>query len=364
MSNSIQQIFSFFKEDFLKLPDLSWQQIKVLNHITACRTPNMGGFLSSCPDCGTYTPLFHSCSDRHCPVCQSSRQEAWAETLHAQTLPVPYYHLVFTIPSQLRPLFLRHPKFCLDALFSAASQAILSLAASKRFLRFSPGFTAVLHTWGQTLQFHPHLHVLIPAGGLSASGASFIHAPKNFFLPAKALSKVFRGLLLSLLDSAFSLEPSFKQLLSGLSFHVHLQKPLDSPSHVVRYLARYSHRTAISASRIQSFDPASGMVTFSYKDYRDGGAHKLMTLHGLEFMRRFFQHVLPKGFVRIRHYGFLAVRVKARMLARCFSLLGKAMPPLPQQKPLTIRCRVCGKALVFRELSPSLMQFYLSLGGT
>lgn len=364
MSNSIQQIFSFFKEDFLKLPSLSWQQIKVLNHITACRTPKMGGFLSSCPDCGTYTPLFHSCSDRHCPVCQSSRQEAWAHQLHSQTLPVPYYHLVFTVPSQLRPLFLCHPRLCLDALFSSASQAISSLAASKRFLGFSPGFTAVLHTWGQTLQFHPHLHVLIPAGGLSASGSSFVHAPKDFFLPAKALSKVFRGLLLSQLFSAFSLEPSFRQLLSGLAFHVHLQKPLASPSHVVRYLARYSHRTAISASRIQSFDPLSGMVTFSYKDYRDGGAQKFMTLHGLEFMRRFFQHVLPKGFVRIRHYGFLAPRVKARRLARCFSLLGKAMPPLLRPQRLAIRCRVCGKELVFRELSPSLMRFYLSLNST
>ena len=274
MSSSIQSIFTFFKRDFLNQFDLSYHQYKVLNHISSCRTPALGGFISTCETCSTSVPLFHSCRDRHCPVCQSQKQAAWAEKQMSDSLPVKYFHIVFTIPESLNSLFLKNQKECYSILFQSASEAILSLSASKKFLGFTPGFTAVLHTWGQTLQYHPHLHVMIPAGGLSSDNRSFLLSSGSFFLPVKVLSSVFRGILVKYLKQMFTLSEGFIKVLYDKPFVINIQKPFDSPSNVIKYLARYTHKVAISDSRIESFNKDTGMVTFSYKDNRDGGKQK------------------------------------------------------------------------------------------
>ena len=346
MSSSIQSIFTFFKRDFVNSYDLSYRQYKVLNHITSCRTPALGGFISTCDSCNTSVPLFHSCRDRHCPVCQSSNQAAWAEKQMESSLPVKYFHIVFTLPDSLNSLFLRNQKECYSILFQSASEAILELSASKKFLGFNPGFTAVLHTWGQTLQYHPHLHIMIPAGGLSPDNRRFLCSSGSFFLPVKVLSSVFRGIFVKYLKQQFSLSEDFIRSLYEKPFVINIEKPFDSPSNVIKYLARYTHKVAISDSRIESFEQDTGMVTFYYKDNRDGGKQKSMTLHGLEFMRRFFLHVLPARFMKIRHYGFLGNHNKLSRLNLCRRFLHapQRIPESPA-KSADRRCKVCGSIL-------------------
>jgi len=346
LSSSIQAIVSFFKGDFVNRYNLSYRQFKVLNHISSCRTPALGGFISTCESCGTAVPLFHSCRDRHCPVCQSSKQAAWAEKQMSNSLPVKYFHIVFTLPDSLNTLLLANQKTCYTMLFKAASEAVLSLSASKKFLGFTPGFTAVLHTWGQTLQYHPHLHVIIPAGGLSPDGHRFILSSDKFFLPVKVLSSVFRGIFVKYLKRQFSLSQGFIRSLYEKPFVINIKRPFDSPSNVIKYLARYTHKVAISDSRIESFDRDTGMVTFSYKDNRDGGRQKSMTLHGLEFMRRFFLHVLPVRFMKIRHYGLLGNHNKLSRLNLCRKLLHTPQRiPAGPVKSVERKCKICGSIL-------------------
>lgn len=346
LSSSIQSIFSFFKRDFVNRYDLSYQQYRVLNHITSCRTPALGGFISTCESCSTSVPLFHSCRDRHCPVCQSTQQAAWAEKQMANSLPIKYFHIVFTLPDSLNTLFLGNQKDCYSILFKSASEAILSLSASKKFLGFKPGFTAVLHTWGQAMQYHPHLHIIIPAGGLSPDNRRFLLSSNKFFLPVKVLSSVFRGIFVKYLKQSFSLQEDFIKSLYDKPFVINIEKPFDSPSNVIKYLARYTHKVAISDSRIQSFDKDTGMVTFSYKDNHDGGKQKSMNLHGLEFMRRFFMHVLPVRFIKIRHYGFLGNHSKFQRLNLCRKLLHIPKKSPPHFIKLTEKkCKICGGIL-------------------
>lgn len=346
MPSSIQSIFSLFKKDFVNQFNLSYQQYKVLNHITSCRTPALGGFISTCESCSTSVPLFHSCRDRHCPVCQSQKQAAWAQNQMESSLPIKYFHIVFTLPDSLNPLFLGNQQTCYAMLFKAASEAILALSASKKFLGFTPGFTAVLHTWGQALQYHPHLHVMIPAGGLSPDGRRFVLSSDKFFLPVEVLSSVFRGIFVKYLKQKFLLEEYFIKELYDKSFVINIKKPFDSPSNVIKYLARYTHKVAISDSRLEDFDKDTGMVTFSYKDNRDGGRQKSMTLHALEFMRRFFMHVIPARFIKIRHYGFLSNHNKFSKLNLCRKLLHtpQRIPKSPV-KSADRKCKICGSIL-------------------
>jgi hypothetical protein len=302
--------------------------------IVACRTERLGGHLEVCPDCGFSRGSYNSCRNRHCPKCQILKQELWAEAQEALLLPTAYFQIVFTIPKQLHPFFRRAPKVCLTLLFDAVSETLIEVARTK--LKATIGFTAVLHTWNQQLGFHPHLHCVVPAGGLSLDGSRWIPTSRRFFLPVKSLRKLFRGKLLSKIERALRSGEIHGDLVKGLAllrrtpkrWNVYVKRPLRGPGHVVRYLSRYVHRIAIANSRITDYDGES--VTFRYKDRADANATKARTVSGREFSQLFLQHVLPPRFVRIRHYGILAAR-RREDLARCREILD-AQPLAPPQK--------------------------------
>ena len=313
---------------------LTGPQARAVRDIVACRTERLGGHLEVCPDCGFSRGSYNSCRNRHCPKCQILKQELWAEAQEALLLLTAYFQIVFTIPRHLHPFFRRAPKVCLTLLFEAVSETLIEVARTK--LKATIGFTAVLHTWNQQLGFHPHLHCVVPAGGLSLDGSRWIPTSRRFFLPVKSLRKLFRGKLLSKIERALRSGEIHGDLAKGLAllrrtpkvWNVYVKRPLAGPGHVVRYLSRYVHRIAIANSRITDYDGES--ITFRYKDRADGNATKHRTLGGLEFAKLFLQHVLPPRFVRIRHYGILAVR-RRKDLARCRELLdGK--PAAPPQK--------------------------------
>jgi len=306
---------------------LSSQQARAVRDIVACRTERLGGHREVCPDCGFSRGRYNSCRNRHCPKCQILKQELWAEDQEALLLPGAYFQIVFTVPAELHPLFRRAPGLCLNLLFDAVSETLTEVG--RRKLKASIGFTAVLHTWNQKLGFHPHIHCIVPAGGLALDRSRWIQTSKKFFLPIKVLRRVFCGKLLSKMERALrtgDLAGSIPQCVDLLkraakkTWKVYAKPPLAGPRHVVRYLSRYVHRIAIASSRIVAYDGTR--VTFRYKD-RTGGTSKaaVLTLDGSTFARRFLQHVLPARFVRIRHYGLLAVR-RRKDLALCRSLVG------------------------------------------
>jgi hypothetical protein len=338
--------------------------------IVACRTERLGGHLEVCPDCGFSRGSYNSCRNRHCPKCQILKQALWAEAQQAWLLPTRYFQIVFTIPSQLHPFFRRAPELCLSLLFDAVSQTLTALARSK--LQASIGFTAVLHTWNQQLGFHPHLHCLVPAGGLSFDGSRWIKSSSRFFLPVKALRRLFRGKLLAQLEQALragqilgDLEPDLARLRRTPStWNVFAQPPLPGPTQVLRYLSRYVHRIAIANSRITHYDGHN--VTFRYKDRAQGNATKHRTLSGPDFARLFLQHVLPPRFVRIRHFGLFAAR-RRQDLARSRQLLGAHSQPPRHKDPSWVvayerifgsnplQCPACktGVLVVTRTLPPT-----------
>jgi hypothetical protein len=315
---------------------LTGPQLRAVRDIVACRTERLGGHLEVCPDCGFSRGSYNSCRNRHCPKCQILKQALWAEAQQAWLLPTRYFQIVFTIPSQLHPFFRRAPELCLSLLFDAVSQTLTALARSK--LQASIGFTAVLHTWNQQLGFHPHLHCLVPAGGLSFDGSRWIKSSSRFFLPVKALRRLFRGKLLAQLEQALragqilgDLQPDLARLRRTPStWNVFAQPPLPGPTQVLRYLSRYVHRIAIANSRITHYDGHN--VTFRYKDRAQGNATKHRTLSGPDFARLFLQHVLPPRFVRIRHFGLFAAR-RRQDLARCRKLLGAHSQPPRHKDP-------------------------------
>lgn len=329
---------------------LSAAQRRVLRDITDCRTAALGGHLEQCNQCGHQQIAYNSCRNRHCPKCQAGARAKWLEDRAAEILPVGYFHVVFTLPEQLGPVALHNKRVLYGLLFRAASETLLEIAADPKHLGTRIGFLAVLHTWGQTLQHHPHLHCVVPGGGVSLDGERWVACRKGFFLPVKVLSRVFRGKFLAFLRQAFSEEKlvccgqishlaqkgHFDQWLAELNrieWVVYAKPPFGSPEQVLKYLARYTHRVAISNHRLLEFK--DGRVTFSYKDYAAGNLTKTMTLETPEFTRRFLQHVLPSGFVRIRHYGFLANRDRKQKLALCRQLLkrsGQAAPCLSIQE--------------------------------
>jgi len=293
----------------------------VLEHIVACRTAALGGHLDACDSCGTQRISYNSCRDRHCPKCQSTARAQWVTERLERLLPVPYFHVVFTIPHELNAIALRNRKAVFDILFAAASKTLLAIAADEAHLGAQIGFTAVLHTWGQNLQFHPHLHCVVTGGGLSADGTRFIQARQNYLLPVAVLSALFRGKFMAALDRAFtdgtlelrgncgeladaSAWADLKDGLYNTGWVVYAKTPFGGPEHVFRYLGNYTHRIAISNHRLVEL--ADGKVSFTWKDYAHGCARKVMTLEAVEFLRRFLLHVLPQRFVRIRHYGLCA----------------------------------------------------------
>ncbi len=318
-------------------PRWSWEQRTVVDRILACRTARLGGHVDACDACGHRRISYNSCRNRHCPKCQGSAQAAWLEARQADVLPVPYAHVVFTIPQMLAPLALQNPAVVYDLLLRTAARTLQEIAGNPKHLGARLGFFAILHTWGQTLVHHPHVHCVVPAGGLSEDGRSWRACRPGFFLPVRVLSRLFRGKFLAGLRDAFrdgrlELHGTLTRYRSSAAFQrllqqarrtewvVYAKPPFDGPERVLEYLARYTHRIAISNHRLLHVDDEA--VTFRYKDYRSRRARSL-TLPIAEFCRRFLLHVLPKGLVRIRYYGFLANGCRARLLACCRHALGQ-----------------------------------------
>ncbi len=288
----------------------SWQ-LRTLGAIMRCRTAAMGGHLDACSDCGSVRVSYNSCRNRHCPKCQGRKREAWIQAREAELLPVPYFHVVFTLPDTLNQLALHSPRIVYDTLFEAAWQTLLTFATDKKHLGARPGMVAVLHTWGQTLSLHPHLHCIVPGGGLSERGKwKSARSKGKFLFPVRAMSRVFRAKYVQLLKE--KVPDVEKELVSSLfkkEWVVYCKRPFAGPQHVVEYLGRYTHKIAVSNHRITEVDDQR--VSFSYRDYRKGAQKQEMKLQAMEFIRRFTLHILPRGFVRIRHYGILSGTGKA-----------------------------------------------------
>jgi len=326
--------------DFLKVRGgrVSSAKKKVLHNLAVCRTAVLGGHSVECSQgCGFEKIAYNSCGNRHCPKCQAAARAAWLEARQADLLPVEYFHVVFTIPTAMAEVALQNKKVMYGILFQASARTLKKIAADPKHLGAELGFIGLLHTWGQNLQHHPHIHYVVPGGGLSADGKRWIPCKPGFFLPVRVLSRVFRGIFLDLTRKAFDKgELTFQGCLAHLqdpeAFAAHLapayntdwvvyaKPPFGGPAQVLKYLARYTHRVAISNHRLLSLK--DGMVSFRWKDYARGDRQKIMRLAANDFLHRFLLHVLPKGFVRIRHFGLLANPVRARKLALCRSLLG------------------------------------------
>jgi hypothetical protein len=324
---------------------LSLGQLKVMSAIEACRTVELGGHVERCEDCDHVRIAYNSCRNRHCPKCQGGAARRWLEAREAELLPLAYYHMVFTLPAQIGDIAFQNKAVVYGMLFKAASEALLTIAADPKHLGARIGLTAVLHTWGSALTHHPHVHCIVPGGGLSLDGQSWVSCRPRFFLPVRVLSRLFRRLFLDRLAAAhaegrlaffgnlsgFADRAAFTAHLAPLrraEWVVYAKRPFAGPESVLAYLARYTHRVAISGSRLVSMDEKG--VTFRWKDYRQDGParRKLMTLAHGEFIRRFLLHVLPTGFHRIRHYGLFANPARAANLAKARALL-QAPTPAP-----------------------------------
>lgn len=305
--------------------------LKAVDAIISCRTEVMGGHRYRCDRCGEEMVLYNSCRNRNCPQCQSNARMVWVHDRIKELLPVGYFHAVFTVPDLLNPFALRNKKVFYRIMFRAAKETLLTLSGDRRRLGATIGFIAVLHTWGQKLIDHPHIHVIIPGGGLTSKG-KWKPCVKKFLFPVPVVRKMFKGKLMDYFTQAvksgeIQLHGQLRQFENQSQFHnlkdalyrkewvVYIKPPFASPQAVVKYLGQYTHRIAISNRRIISFE--NGMVTFSWKDYADNYKRKIMTLGCVEFIRRFLMHVIPKGFMRIRHYGFLANRNRKTKLVRC-----------------------------------------------
>src|SRR5438093_5612598 len=325
----LADIFRSHGESYRRTHFLPASQRKVMRAVSVCRTQELGGHLKQCDTCGFEHPSYNSCRNRHCPKCQSLAKAKWLQKQTSELLPVGYFHVVFTLPHVLNGLILAHKKILFAVLFKAVSETLLEFGRSR--FKGTVGVIAVLHTWDQTLKDHFHIHCLIPAGALSLDHSRWIGARPNFLFPVTALSQVFRGKFLALLQQACGkgkIPAANNEIKASRqkSWVVYAKKPFGSPQTVLDYLGRYTHRVALSNDRILNVQ--NGLVTFSYRDRKDRDRKKTMTLDAQEFIRRFLLHVLPEGFMRIRHFGLLANRVKKQSLAQCRKLLD-LQPPLP-----------------------------------
>ena len=357
---------------------LSLDQLKVMSAVEHCRTAALGGHVEACTDCGHWRVAYNSCRNRHCPRCQGAAARTWLAEREADLLPVGYFHVVFTLPAEVADIALQNKAAVYGLLFQAASETMTTIAADPKYLGARIGITAVLHTWGSALTHHPHVHMVVPRGGLSRDGKRWISSRPAFLLPVRVLGKLFRRLFLTRLTALhdagrLAFFGSLAQLADRRAFLRHLSPvrkkrwvvyakallsaaegpPFADPETVLAYLSRYTHRVAISNSRLLRFDQAG--VTFRYKDYRRGGADRqqVMTLSADEFIRRFLLHVLPKGFHRIRHYGLLAGATRKAHLNHIRQLLGVVPPPAedpPVEAPDTrLPCPCCGGHMVIIE---------------
>jgi hypothetical protein len=344
---------------------LRWRHVKVLLAIVRCRTAALGGHLDECTRCGHRVAIsYNSCRNRHCPKCQTAAREQWIAARRRELLPTRYLHVVFTLPGRLAPLVLQNNKILYDLLFRTSAETLLEVACNPRHLGAEIGFFSVLHTWSQKLKIHPHVHCVVPAGGLSPDHTRWVRSRDNYFLPKEVLSKVFRGKFVNALEQAFqhgqlNFQGNLKLLAQPKIFAawlrplyrqdwvVYLKRPFGGPEYVLQYLGRYTHRVAISNHRLVSY--ADGKVTFRWRDSAHNNEQKLLPLSVDEFLRRFLLHLLPQGFVRIRNFGFLANRKRATLLPLCFHLLGSAQEPQAEQHASSIEdshglwfCPKCG----------------------
>src|SRR5262245_7158001 len=372
---------------------LTTEQRRALDDLTACRSAALGGHVLECPGCGYQEISYNSCGNRHCPKCQAAAAARWLETQAADLLDTPYFHVVFSLPGALGPMALSNPRVVYGLLMRAAAQTLLEVAANPKHLGAEVGVLEVLHTWGQNLALHPHVHCVVTGGGLALDESRWIAGRDDYFLPVPILRRVFRGKFLAGLRTAFRRgRLRFPGRLAALArprrFHrlmaesvrtewvVYAKAPWQSAVTTLKYLARYTHRVAISNRRLVSL--ADGQVTFDWKDYADGGRQGTMTLDAIEFVRRFLTHVLPSGFVRVRHYGLLANRHRQEKLARCRELLGMAVTPQadtdptdpilsPENESTVTPTRVCprcgaGRMVVVAEFPPLTMAAGISGG--
>jgi hypothetical protein len=343
MSRPVLEVADIFRDHGLawrssNAGHVSLDQMKVMSAIERCRTAALGGHVARCEDCSHTVIVYNSCRNRHCPKCQGAAAQQWLAEREADLLPVGYFHVVFTLPAAVADIAYQNKAAIYDILFTASAETMIAIAADPKHLGARIGITAVLHTWGSAMTHHPHVHMIVPGGGIAADGSRWVSCRPNFFLPVQVLSRLFRGLVLAKLRSAHQAgrlkffgdhahlddARAFKAYLAPLrniAWVVYAKRPFGGPQAVLAYLSRYTHRVAIANSRLIAFDNNS--VSFKYKDYRIEGPdrYKVMTLATNEFIRRFLIHVLPKGFHRIRHYGLLASGNRAANIAQARKLL-------------------------------------------
>lgn len=298
------------------------QVSKTLNAIGICRTEALGGHTDVCTSCGVLSQSYNSCRNRHCPKCQATNRERWITARERELLPVPYYHMVFTLPHCFNELLPKYAKAVYNSLFTASWHTIQSFAADPKYLGAKTGMVAVLHTWGQQLWLHPHVHCIVPGGGITQNGKwRHCRYRDKYLYPKRALSLVFRAKFMKLLREQINIPQAIARQAFAQKWVVYAKRPFASPKNVVEYLGRYTHKVAISNHRLLNID--QDKVSFTYKDYRSAATKKTATISGVEFLRRFSYHVLPKGFMRIRHYGFLAGRNKPKELNLAKADLGQ-----------------------------------------
>jgi len=300
--------------EVVRSPQFNTWQLRTLDAIRRCRTASLGGHVDLCTTCGHIRISYNSCRNRHCPKCQQIQRERWIQAREAELLPVPYFHVVFTLPDKINTLCLYEPAKIYKLLFDTAWSVINDFAQDQKHVGVDTGMIAILHTWGQNLSLHPHLHCIVPGGGVTLSGKwKPTHTNGKFLFSVKAMSIVFRARFVAALRKTIQgLDRSFYDQLFKTHWVVYAKRPFGGPKQVIEYLGRYTHKVAISNHRIQAV--TNNTVTFRYKDYRDESKNKLMTLDAMEFIRRFSLHILPKGFMRIRHYGILSSSRKQKAL--------------------------------------------------
>jgi hypothetical protein len=335
----IADIFNNYGQEYTDSHKLSTQEYKPIGAIGACRTSALGGHVDECDECGHLRISYNSCRNRHCPKCQSLAKEKWLDARNRDLLPIEYYHVVFTVPNELNDLVLRNKKEIYSMLFKTSSETLKELSQDPKYLGTEIGFISILHTWEQNLMDHPHVHCIVTGGGLSLDKSKWIASRKGFFIPVKVISRLFKGKFLHYLKEIyFSKKLKFVGLIRELEKYnrfqilldklyekewiVYAKKPFRRPQYVIQYLGRYTHRIAISNNRIIKLENRA--VTFKWRDSKDSNKNKLMTLDAFEFMRRFLLHILPRRFVKIRHYGILSNKNRKTKLKSCKELLGVA----------------------------------------
>lgn len=357
MNYNIQDAFFKFGPTFIKTHKLSVEQWKVYNSIINCKTGTLGYHTITCEYCGEVITSPNSCRNRHCPMCQNYQKEKWIDNEMNNVLDCPYFHIITTVPHELNEIFKYNEKICYKILFKATYESISTLTDDPKWLGAKVGITSILHTWGQTMEYHPHIHSIVTGGGIN--GNKWINSENDYLFKIEVLSSLFKQKFLSLLKKEDLKLPKhlshlknmknmndFLRPLYNKDWVCYIKKANGNPEYIIKYIGRYSYRVAISNERIKNITDKE--VTFEYRDYKDNGKIKLMTISGEEFIRRFLMHVLPKRFTKIKHYGLLSNRNKTKLIRRCRYLIGKLLyndfknSLSSERKPYEFRCEKCG----------------------